>query len=183
MLKDQQESHQQQLASFLAANAALCKENATLRKAVVAALVTQLGLPHNSKTTDRGNPVCPCIWGQGIEFGLEPLRTSDTSELSQDLDEAEEKRDRPFRRKAKLVKPRDFHKGDLVLRRTFEEGKLKRNWEGPLHHCRRWLRRGLQNTIPVWKDGASPLELGLSKEVFSVTPRCTGMYIVVLLGE
>ena len=36
MLKKHQESHQQQLTSFLAANAALREENATLRAAVMA---------------------------------------------------------------------------------------------------------------------------------------------------
>ena len=27
--------------------------------------------------------------------------------------------------------PRAFGKGDIVLQRTFEEGKVKPNWEGP----------------------------------------------------
>ena len=29
------------------------------------------------------------------------------------------------------MKLRAFRKGDLVFRRTFKEGKLKPNWEGP----------------------------------------------------
>ena len=77
-----------------------------------------------------------------IEFRLETLHTNDTSELSQALDEFEEKRDRAtikmaeyyhqtFRQREKLIKPRAFSKGDLILRRTFDEVKLKPNWEGP----------------------------------------------------
>ena len=72
-----------------------------------------------------------------VEFGLETLCTSDTS-----LDELEEKSDRAtirmvkyhhqtFHQREKIIKPRAFSKGDLILRRTVEEGKLKPNWEGP----------------------------------------------------
>ena len=77
-----------------------------------------------------------------IESRLESLCNDDASELTQALDVLEEKRDRAavrmakyhcqaFHQRAKLVKPRAFRKGDLILRRTFEEGKLKPNWEGP----------------------------------------------------
>ena len=77
-----------------------------------------------------------------IEFELETLRTSDTSELSQALDELQENRDQAvirtveyhrqaYRQREKIIKPKSFTKGDLVLRSTFKEGKLKPNWEGP----------------------------------------------------
>ena len=38
---------------------------------------------------------------------------------------------RAFRQREKLIKPRAFKKGDVVLRQTFKDGKLKQNWEGP----------------------------------------------------
>ena len=77
-----------------------------------------------------------------VESGFEPLRSDDASELAQALDELEEKREqatvimvkyhrRVFRQRATLIKLRAFCKRYLVLRRTFEEGKLKPNWEGP----------------------------------------------------
>ena len=77
-----------------------------------------------------------------IESRLETLRTCDTFELSHSLDELKEKRDRAairtakyyrlaFRQREKIIKPKAFNKGDLVLRRTFEDRKLKPNWEGP----------------------------------------------------
>ena len=69
-----------------------------------------------------------------IESELETLRIYDTFELSHTLHELEEKRDqaairtteyhlRAFRQREKIVKPRAFTKGDLVLRRTFEGGE------------------------------------------------------------
>ena len=72
------------------------------------------------------------------ESSLDTLRTSDPSELSEALDELKEKRDRAavrvveyhskaFHQREKLIKPRAFRKGDLVLQRTFKEGKLKPN--------------------------------------------------------
>ena len=77
-----------------------------------------------------------------IKSLLQTLRTNDTFEFSHTLDELEERRDRAviriieyhrqaFRQREKIIKPKTFSKGDLVLRCTFEEGKLKPNWEGP----------------------------------------------------
>ena len=76
-----------------------------------------------------------------IESEHETLSTNDTSELSQALDRLEEERDqasirmteyhhRAFRQREKIIKPRVFSKGDLSVRRTFKEGKLKPTWEG-----------------------------------------------------
>ena len=36
-----------------------------------------------------------------------------------------------FLQRKKIIKCRSFNKGDLVLRRTFKEGKLKPKWEDP----------------------------------------------------
>ena len=77
-----------------------------------------------------------------IESGLEPLCAIDSTKLAQALDELEEKRERAviqmieYQRRAtrqveQIVNSRAFNKGDLVLRRTFKEGKLKPIWEGP----------------------------------------------------
>ena len=38
---------------------------------------------------------------------------------------------RAVRKMEKYIRPKAFRKEELVLRRTFEEGKLKLNWEGP----------------------------------------------------
>ena len=77
-----------------------------------------------------------------IELGLESLRAFDPIELSQSLDELEEKRERTaiqmteYQHRAaqqveRFIKIRAFNKGELVLQRTFKEGILKPNWEGP----------------------------------------------------
>ena len=77
-----------------------------------------------------------------MESGLDVLLIGDTIELTLALDEHEEERDqaiiqvakyhhRASRQRDKLIKPKTFKKGDLVLRRTFDERKLKPNWEGP----------------------------------------------------
>ena len=77
-----------------------------------------------------------------IVSNLVSLRMFNPTELAQSLDELEEKRERvgiqmaEYQRRAarhveRLVNPKAFIKGELVLRWTFEEGKLKPNWEGP----------------------------------------------------
>ena len=63
LLKDQQESHQQQLASFLATNATLCEENAALRNTASTPHLGNLAVPCNlarSKSTDNLSPP-PCL--------------------------------------------------------------------------------------------------------------------------
>ena len=77
-----------------------------------------------------------------MESGPDVLRIGDTTELALALDELEEKRDmtaiqmveyhhRAARQRDKLVIPKAFKRGDLVLRLTFDEGKLNPKWEGP----------------------------------------------------
>ena len=59
MLKDQQESHQQQLAPFLATNTALCKENATLRNAATIPRPSNPNVPRSpvrSESMDNFSP-------------------------------------------------------------------------------------------------------------------------------
>ena len=77
-----------------------------------------------------------------IEYGLKPHHSNNHVELDQALDELKEKRERAAIRMAeyqcraawqieKLLRPRAFRKGELVLHRTFEEGKIQPNLEGP----------------------------------------------------
>ena len=59
MLKDQQESHQQQLAPFLATNTALCKENATLRKAATIPRPSNPNVPRSPVRFESMNNFSP----------------------------------------------------------------------------------------------------------------------------
>ena len=112
-----------------------------------------------------------------IEFKLNTLRTNDTFELSQALNELEEKRDqaairmaeyhrRAFRWREKIIKPRAFSKGDLVLRQTFEEGKLKSNWEGPFIIANEGSKRAYRIRYYCSKVEARPWNLAYLKKYF-----------------
>ena len=111
-----------------------------------------------------------------IESGLEPLCTFDPTKLVQPLDELDEKREwatirmTEYQLRAsrleRLVRPRAFNKGKLVLLRTFKEGKLKLNWEEPYiiadDGC-----RGAYKIQSLWGGGkASTLELPLFEKLF-----------------
>ena len=76
-----------------------------------------------------------------MESELDVFRTGNIVELTLLLDELEENRDKAAirmvgyhhqatRQGDKLVRPRAFKRGNLVLRRTFNEGKLKLNQGG-----------------------------------------------------
>ena len=59
MLKDQQESHHQQLALFLAANAALCQENATLHNTATIPCHGNSAVPHSPARSEPTNNYSP----------------------------------------------------------------------------------------------------------------------------
>ena len=114
-----------------------------------------------------------------IEFKLETLHTCYIFELSQAMDELEEKREQAairateyyhlaFHQREKIIKPKAFKTGDLVLRCTFEEGKLKPNWDGPFIIADDRSKGAYRIQSQCGKMEARSLELGLFEEVFSV---------------
>lgn len=77
-----------------------------------------------------------------FQTGLQTNRSDDHEERRGALDNLEGRREcvairvtsdqqRAFTSRVKLIRLRTFLPGDLVLRRTFDDGKLKPQWEGP----------------------------------------------------
>ena len=76
MLKDQQESHKQQLVSFLITNAALREENTTLKNGATTPHHGNLTLPCNptrSESTDNFSPPPP--WDHPLVNNPQPIQT------------------------------------------------------------------------------------------------------------